>query len=181
MKMLVQRTPQGSEQPYNLADVKLYLRVDHGVEDAVIANAASSAAAELEHFAQIALLSTTIRATILNPNCDADFRLPVGPVDQSNSPSVSVDGIAFTDFEFVSGIRPLIFWGESWSNLRPTKLEIEYTAGFGGSVADIPNDIVQAVMDQTALHYDCRGLEEARLLTSAHFARIGARYRGVLT
>jgi uncharacterized phiE125 gp8 family phage protein len=180
MKMLVHRTAVGTALPFILADLKLFIRVDHDVEDAAITNMGNTAAAEIEQFAQIALLTQTIRVTIFDPRPENGLTLPVGPVDDGDVPTVTIDGEAFTDFALVGGHRPYIRWLASYHDLTPSRITIEYQAGFGAAASDIPPDLAQAIMDQAALHYDGRSPMDARsLTTSPHMARVGARYRGV--
>lgn len=91
-----------------------------------------------------------------------------------------IDGDAFSAFDFVGGNRPYIRWLASYHDLTPSRMTIEYQAGFGTAASDIPEDLAQALMDQAALHYDGRSPMDAKsLTTSPHMARIGARYRGV--
>lgn len=182
MKMLVHREAVATADPFNLDLVKQHLRILHDDEDLSLINMAHTAAAEIEHFAQIALLTQTIRVTVFNPDQTSSWvKLPIGPADEDNTPTVTVDGEPFTAFTFAGGGRPSINWGVSWYDLPPPdRLNIEYTAGFGDTAADIPRDLAQAVMDQTALHFDARSPMDRRdLTTSPHMARIGARYRGV--
>lgn len=182
MKMLTHRVPTVDTLPAALAQAKAHARVDHDEDDAALELMIATAAAELEHFAQIALLTQTIRVTIFDPDTGRDWlRLPIGPADEDSPPSVLVDGVAFTDFDFVGGNRPGIRWGATWSEIaNPTRVTIEYTAGFGDTAADVPADLAQAVLDQAALHYDARSpMSRRELTTSPHMARIGARYRGV--
>jgi uncharacterized phiE125 gp8 family phage protein len=181
MKMLVHRVPADSAEPFVLDDVKDHVRVQDGTEDAAIRRMAWTAAQEIEQFAQIALLTQTIRVTIFDPSpLEYHLRLPIGPVDDDATPTVTVDGAAFTDFAFVGGMRPYIRWLASYHELTPDRINIEYTAGFGATASAIPPDLAQAITDQAALHYDGRSPMDARsLTTSPHMARIGARYRGV--
>jgi hypothetical protein len=180
MKMLVHRIAGGVTSPFNLADLKSHLRVDDDAEDNAIQNCGWAAAAEFEHFAQIAILNQTIRVTIFDLGTPEGLDLPIGPVAENVTPTVTIDGASFTDFHFVEGTHPFIRWGDTYFDQRPDRLTIEYQAGFGTAATDIPPDIAQAVMDQAALHYDARSPMNARsLTTSPHMARVGARYRGV--
>lgn len=180
MKMLVNRISKNSALPFSLELVKAHLRVDGHDDDASIAFMALAAAREVEDFAQIALLTQTIRVNIFNPRQECSLNLPIGPVSDDDVPTVTIDGEAFTSFEFVGGKRPSIRWLASYYDLTPSRMTIEYKAGFGEALASIPHDIAQAVMDQTALYYDVRSPMDAKMLTrSPHMARIGARYRGV--
>ena len=180
MKMLVHRTPVATGAPFDLDAIKAHVRVDDGSEDAALTNIGHTAAAEIEHFAQIALLRQTIRVTILGPHLDDTLYLPVGPSMLGEEPTVSLNGQPFTDFLYFHFTRPVIAWGETYFATVPQRLDIEYQAGFGDTPAKIPPDLAQALMDQAALHFDGRSPMSAKeLTTSPHMARIGARYRGV--
>ena len=180
MKMLVQRTAGGATLPFGLDDLKLHLRVPDDAEDTAIQNIGETAAAEIEQFAQIALLTQAVKVTIFNPASDEGLSLPIGPVADAATPTVTIDGEAFTAFDFAGGIRPFIRWQDAFFDLTPELMVIEYDAGFGTTAADIPADLAQALMDQAALHYDGRSPMDAKsLTTSPHMARVGARYRGV--
>lgn len=180
MKMLVHRTPGGAALPFVLDELKLHLRAPDDSEDTAITNMGKTAAAEIEQFAQIALLTQTIRVTIFNPGQDYGLRLPIGPVAEDEIPTLMIDGVAFTAFDFAYGDRPYIRWLADYFDLTPSRMIIEYQAGFGAAASDVPPDLAQALMDQAALHYDGRSPMDAKsLTTSPHMARIGARYRGV--
>lgn len=180
MKMLVHRTSDGAALPFDLDALKLHLRVADDAEDTAIQNIGETAAAEIEHFAQLALLTQTIRVTIFDPAKESGLRLPIGPADEDATPTVTLDGAAFTGFDFVSGNRPYLRWQDGYFELTSSRMTIEYQAGFGASASDIPPDLAQALMDQAALHYDGRSPMHAKsLTTSPHMARVGARYRGV--
>ncbi|WP_334061375.1 head-tail connector protein [Limimaricola cinnabarinus] len=180
MKMLAHRTPISGALPVSLDAVKAHLRVDGSDDDAAIINIAHAAAAELEQFAQIALLNQTIRVTIFQPDPSGYFFLPIGPAKDDSATTVSIDGEPFTDFEFLGGNRPSIRWLGGFHDMRPDRITIEYQAGFGAEATAIPHDIAQAVMDQAALHFDGRSPMDPKMLaTSPHMARVGARYRGV--
>lgn len=180
MKMLVHRTAGGAVLPFVLDDLKLHLRVPDDAEDAAIQKIGETAAAEIEQFAQIALLTQTIRVTIFNPSYGYGLSLPIGPVADADIPTVTIDGEAFTAFEFAGGNRPYIHWLADYYDMIPSRMTIEYQAGFGAAATDVPSDLAQALMDQAALHYDGRSPMDAKsLTTSPHMARVGARYRGV--
>jgi uncharacterized phiE125 gp8 family phage protein len=180
MKMLVHRAPAGAALPFDLDDLKLHLRVSDDSENDAIQCIGQTAAAEIEQFAQIALLSQTIAVTVFNPSRESGLCLPIGPVSDGDTPTITIDGEAFTAFDFVSGNRPYVWWHVDFHALTPERLDIEYQAGFGDAASDIPQDLAQALRDQAALHYDGRSPMDAKsLTTSPHMARIGARYRGV--
>jgi uncharacterized phiE125 gp8 family phage protein len=180
MKMLVHRTPSVEGPPFDLESLKLFMRVDHDIEDSLIEEMGRTAAAEIEKFAQIALLNQTIRITLFDPSLGNGLSLPIGPVALDHTPTVTIEGVSFTDFDFEGGIRPYLRWQSDWSfsTSSPARVVIEYEAGFGEAASSIPPDLMQALKDQTAMHYEGRGPDDIRA-TSPHMARIAARYRGV--
>ena len=180
MKTHVQRLSVGTALPFDLELVKGHIRVDADDDDAAITNMAHASAAEIEQFAQIALLNQTIKVTLLDPALDRILSLPIGPVAPDTVPTVTIEGEAFTAFTFFPGNRPCIWFKPEHRHSTPSQVTIEYLAGFGADASSIPHDLAQALMDQAALHYDGRSPMDARsLTTSPHMARIGARYRGV--
>lgn len=177
MKMFVQRTPSSAEAPFTLPDIKTHLRIDYDDDDSALENIGWTAAAEIEQFAQIALVFQTITVTIFNPVQADGITLPIGPLAAGQEPNVSVDGQVIAGLEIVSGIHPYIRWPLP---LCAERVVIAYQAGFGPAVGDIPRDLTQALLDQAALHYDGRSPMDAKsLTTSPHMARVAARYRGV--
>lgn len=183
MKMMVHRTAISEANPFDIDAVKAYLRIIENDEDISIENIAHAAAAEIEHFAQIALLTQTIQVTIFDPGplTGVGLTLPIGPVAVNAVPSITVDGQDFTAFEFAGGPRGHIHWLRSiYCDTPPSRVSIEYEAGFGPTAADIPRDLAQAVMAQSSIHFDVRSEMETKTVTrSPHMARIAARYRGV--
>ncbi|WP_415184690.1 head-tail connector protein [Phaeovulum sp.] len=180
MKMLVHRIANGTASAVALHTAKNHMRVSHNDDDAAIAIMIDAATAEIEQFAQIALLNQTIRVVIFDPAIECSLTLPIGPTADDTVPTVTIDGEPFTAFTFEGGARPYIRWRAPFYELLPDRLTIEYQAGFGASEQDVPRDLAQAVMDQAALYYDGRSPMGAKsLTTSPHMARIAARYRGV--
>ncbi len=180
MTMLVQREPTTENKPYVLADVKAHARVTHSHEDGLFDTMAAQSAFEIEQFAQIALLFQTISVTLIDPQGERGLFLPIGPVIGDTKPTVTIDGVAFEAFEFVSGVRPYIRWTQSMAWGAIGRINVEYQAGFGATADAVPADLAQAISDQAVLLYDARGQINARSLTSSpHLARVGARYRGV--
>lgn len=181
MTMLVQRAAGSNELPFALEDLKAHLRVDFEDDDAAIIDIGKTAAAEIEQFAQIALLSQTVTVTLIGPDlADGFMRLPIGPVFDGGELQVTADGVGLETMLILSGLRPVLYWMDDLNNLAPHQVTISYRAGFGELASHVPSDLAQALKDQAALHYDGRSPMDAKsLTTSPHMARIGARYRGV--
>lgn len=182
MKMIVHRDPVSEAEPFVTDDVRSALRLEPD-ESELVAEAnriALAAAMDVEGFAQIALLTQSIRVTIFEPRQEYATRLPIGPVAQDHVPTVTIDGEPFTAFEVEGGNRAYLRWLAPYYELTPSRMVITYTAGFGDTAQHIPSDLAQAVLDQVALLFDGRSPVDAKHLTSSpHMARIGARYRGV--
>ena len=180
MRMLVQRTAISPNAPFTLPELKEYTRIDIDDDDVTLNKMGYAAVAEVEHFAQVALLSQAIRVTILDMVHGAGLTLPIGPVAEDGAATVTIDGQPFTGFDLVTGTRPYLNWPASIRGKASARVVIEYQAGFGDDAEDIPEDLSQAVLDQVALIYDERAPSEAKTLArSSHLARVGARYRGV--
>lgn len=180
MKMLVQRTSISANAPFLLDDLKQYARVDGDDETLSLNKMGWAAVAEVEHFAQVALLTQTIRVTIFDLVHDAGLTLPIGPMADDATATVTIGGQPFTGFDLVTGTRPYLSWPASIRGTASARVVIEYPAGFGSEPGDVPDDLSQAVLDQVALIFDERAPREAKTLArSSHLARVGARYRGV--
>lgn len=183
MKVLVDRLATSAALAFVLDDLRHYLRItpDMGnTDDAELSRLGRAAAAEVEQFAQVALVDQTIRVTILDLVHGDNLALPVGPVADGAAVTVTMDGQPFTGFDLVTGPRPYLIWAASIRGKASARLVIEYPAGFGSAASDVPPDLAQAILDHAALTFDARAPSEAKVLArSPHLARVGARYRGV--
>ena len=177
--MSVQPIPApGNDDWSDTAQAREWTRVnfDEDEENIEFARMAEAVAIEAEAYAEIALLTQTIR--ILLPSWPrGQLRLPVIPILNLDSVSVTINAQPWADILIGSGSRPLLM---ICGNPPPGVVVIEYQAGFGPKVADIPADIRQAMIDQVALLYDARGAVEAKDITlPPQFIRVLGRYRGV--
>lgn len=138
---------------------------------------ADAAVCEAEDLAQIALRSQAVRVTLDGWPRTHSLPLPIGPLLDWDSVTVTADGQPFEDFTTMTGTRPTLrFTGQ-----RPCgQIVIEYVAGYGETAEAIPEDLRLAVMDQAACYYDARGaVDQKTQALSPHFARIIGRRRGV--
>ncbi|WP_320176720.1 hypothetical protein [Roseovarius pacificus] len=152
MKMLTHRSAISKAPPVSLSTVMERTSVEFDGGDPELTDLIKAAAAEIEEFANIAFLTQTIRMMIFDPEQKSGLRLPIGPVAVDHVPTVTIDGEAFTAFKFIGGLRPSIHWQACYYDLTPSRIMIEYQAGFGSSHGDIPQDLVQTIIDQTELH-----------------------------
>lgn len=182
MKMHVHRSIIATGSPVSLQALKAYIRVTHDDEDLLILKMGLAAAAEIESYAQIALLHQTINVTIFYPVLRLGMNLPIGPAPQDAAATMTLDGEPFTDFSFAGGNRPYVEFTPSSFHLNPKRLTISYPAGFGEDHSSIPIDLAQAIQHQVSIYYDGRSQgkdDPVAVSISGNMARIGARYRGV--
>lgn len=177
--MTVHRAPV-TMLPVTIEDLTEHLRLtpDDGRQLLEAQIMAEAAAAEIEHHAQIALLSQEITVTLDEWPRHEAVRLPIGPVLRGAPYTAQ-----FGDFD-LSILAPRYGRAPGFrldaAEWCSGPLSISYTAGFGPSPSDVPADLRLAIMDQAAAYYDARGaLEGAVQALSPHTARIAARYRGV--
>lgn len=177
--MSIERIPApGNDDWSDTAEAREWARVnfDTDEENIEFVRLAEAAAIEAEAYAEIALLTQSIR--ILLPSWPrGHVRLPVIPILNRDSVNVTINAHPWADILIGTGSRPLLM---ICGNPPPGVVVIEYKAGFGAKVADIPADIRQAMIDQVALLYDSRGAVAAKDITlSPQFIRVLGRYRGV--
>lgn len=177
--MIVQRLERPLNAVIALPDLKAHVRVLADEFDHELTAMAATAVAEAEDFAQLALLSQALRVTLTEWPLGPVLALPIGPMLDAGSVTVTVtvNGAAFEGFTALTGPRPALILTAP----RPCgPVMVEYIAGYGETAAAIPEDLRHAVMDQAAAYFDARGSVDAkRVSLSPHFARILGRYRGV--
>lgn len=175
--MIVQRTPLSAVNPFVLADVQRHLRVTDADMMAESQAFALAAVKEFEAYAQVALIDQTITVTLEEDIRRALLQLPIAPMIDPLSVTVVADGVAFAAFAVIAGQRPAL----RFTDVKPCGLVvIQYKAGFGPAVTDVPQDIKLAIADQAAAYFDQRGAADGKTVAmSPHMARIAARYRRV--
>lgn len=176
--MIVERLNALSVLPFDPVKLATHCRVDGAAGQAEVTDHGKVAAAELEQVAQLALFNQTIRVTLEGWTRGATLALPVAPMLDPMSATVTVDGQDFDGFAVVTGNRPTL----RLTSCLPAcdVIVIEYLAGFGDELADLPADLVHAVMDQASAYYDARGIGDGKSNgMSPHMARTVARYRRV--
>jgi uncharacterized phiE125 gp8 family phage protein len=182
--MQTDRTPRASFGAVSTQALIEYLRID-AADLAEAQDMASAAAAEIEAYTGLALLTQEIVATTDEPVCDRILALPVGPVLPGAVATLEVVEEDGTTTPVTSG-----FWLEAgrYPRLRfaapppAGRLRITYEAGYGDDHFAVPVDLAQAVLAQTAALYDQRGsCGHGRMVNSLApaTARIAARYRRV--
>ena len=178
MKISVKRgEPVGN--PVLVSEVKEHLRIDHHEENEHLLRIAQAAVQQFEHLGQVAVIKQQIEVTAINPVYH--FPLPIGPLSDIASLTVTADGVQQLNLEMAPGFSrdTIILWclhdvpeGAVW--------KFQYMAGLAEDRSTVPADIKLAIMDQAALLYDGRApFHRKDLEYSPHMVRIAARYRGV--
>jgi len=175
--MNVERILRSSEPALDLKAAKDHTRVLFDDDDADFVNAIDAVAREAEDYGQIALINQKIRATLPCWPRTMSLSLPIAPLLDWSTVTVTAAGEVFDDFAVMTGRRPAL----RLSGPRPQgEIVIEYVAGFGDAASDIPGDLRKALLDQVSVYYDTRGAVDKQAVSlSPHFARILGRYRGV--
>ena len=164
----------------SLAEAKGHARVDGDDEDTGLSTMLLAATYEFEGQAQIALLERTVKLRLDGWPDDGRIWLPVGPVLEDATATVTADGAAVTGFSLLPGRYGEIALDTGvTAELAAALIEIEYPAGFGAAASDIPADIRHAILDQVAALFDNRGGYTAKDYPVSHaMLRIAAKHRG---
>ena len=175
--MLIERSAPAATDPVDTAALFAFVRVEDQQLQAEASRIALAAAAELEKYAQLALFDQTIRVTLDCWPRSAVFALPVAPLNDALSVTITVAGQPFDAFAITVGLRPAV----RCTGDKPSgEVVITYAAGFGVAPADLPHDLRLAIMDQVAIAFDLRGTADGKTNgMGAQAARIAARYRRV--
>ena len=174
--MIVERLNQIAAPDW-IARAKDHLRVSDDAQAPLIQTMIAATVTELEQYGQLALLTQSIRVSLDRWPCADWLALPIAPVINAGSVVITADGVPFTSFVVMTGLRPAV----RLTDARPDGvIVIGYSAGFGVNAAAIPADLSHAILDQVLVLFDERGRVDAKSNgMSAHMARIVARYRRV--
>lgn len=175
--MIIERLSRPNALAFDLSEAKSHAHVTDDFEDFDFARMIEAATREAEEYAQIALLSQYIRVVLPCWPRALTISLPITPLLDWSTVTVTANGVGFDDFSVITGQRPAL----RLSAGRPAgEVIIDYQAGYGDQAGDIPADLRHALLDQIATYYDARGAVDRSTITlSPHFARIVGRLRGV--
>jgi uncharacterized phiE125 gp8 family phage protein len=178
--MLYTRTLIGTAKAVPLYALQSFVRIDDPCEIDTLQAMGDTAAAEIEAYADLALITQTITTTT-GQWPGQDVALPVGPVAPGTIPTVVVIEADGTTTPVADG-----FWLETgrWPVLHFTttpggRLSITYQAGYGATAADIPPDIAHSITDLAARLWDQRGVDDGAATLPPAASRIMARHRRV--
>jgi uncharacterized phiE125 gp8 family phage protein len=168
-------------EPVSTAEARLFLRVDHAAEDALIASLIVAARETVEAFAGRALVTRRVRETRdkWDARAGGSLRLALAPVAAMHSiKAVNADG----SFATISGpvrIEDDRIWlaAPVAPALPLAGIEIEYDAGYGATAAHPPAALRQAVLLAVAGLYEHREGESSALAAARVLAAPHARVR----
>jgi uncharacterized phiE125 gp8 family phage protein len=155
--MLVERESGGLAA--SLAELKAYLRIETGAEDAVLAGLLRSAAALCEQFVGQWLVAREARETVAG---DGRWqRLSARPVLSIDSVTAA-DGAALAVGAYAIDVDAA---GDGWVRAmraeEPGVLAVRYRAGLAGEMNGLPEALRQGIVRLAADHYLARGNESA--------------------
>lgn len=152
-----------SQEPVSIADAKHWLRVEHAQDNDLIGALIVSARMLVEQTTRVLLLSQRWRITCVAALAGDGIELPLAPI-------LSVDQVRLQPLAGASFTLDAASWRldragdvarlELLSLTAATfdaRIEIDVTAGFGSSAADVPSPLIQAVRMLVARWYDHRG------------------------
>jgi uncharacterized phiE125 gp8 family phage protein len=159
-------TPPALE-PVLLADVKLFLKVEHDNDDDVIAALIAAARVHVEMQTRRALIDQTWRLT--RDVWPAGGRLPILPAPLKAVTAIRVfdaDGpphlLDVDDFDIDTASAPAVLAFGRGALRAPGRLaagiEIDITAGYGDAPEDVPEPLRQAIRMLAAHWYENRGV-----------------------
>ena len=164
----------------DVADAAEHARVWEADETDALAALALTATLELEAQASLALLTRTVELRLTGWPASGKIRLPIGPVQDGATATVTANGEPVIGAELLPGRHgELRLEAETAALLSEAEIVITYPAGYGATPGDVPADLRHAILDQVAALYDARGAADPRRMTAAPaFLRIAARHRG---
>jgi uncharacterized phiE125 gp8 family phage protein len=166
---IVDLAPPGAE-PLTLAQAKAHLKIDYSDEDALITSLIVTAREHLERATGLALIRRAMRLYL--------DRWPLtGPIEIAHGPVTAVDAVRIFDAEGAEGLADLtghVLDGRArparlWLKRRPETrgamngVEVDFTAGFGETGADVPDTLKRAMLTHVALMHGFRALISAEM------------------
>lgn len=156
-------TPPAAE-PLALADIKAHLRIDGTEEDGLLAGLIRVAREHLERATGLVLISQGWRLYL-------DDWPESGVLEISRGPVLSVEAVRSFDElgeenevalagHVLDGVRrPARLWLRERPAVRQAinGVEVDFTAGFGESAADVPDTLKRAMLVHAAHMYEFRG------------------------
>lgn len=153
----LRRVVHPAHEPISLAEAKLFLRIEHEAEDALIAGMITAAREAAETVLNISCITQRWQYEVRGCKTDTLY-LPHGPTIAVTELAVreqesTVWSIAAGDTYLLQGNRLTLLS----QRVALADLRITYDAGFGAGAADVPAVIRQALLQHIACLYETRG------------------------
>ena len=174
-------------EPLSLADAKLFLRVEHGDDDALIAALISAAREEVESATRRLLIRQNWRIVLDRWPASARVVSPVNPLAALTAARVlAADGtpaaLALSAFTLDIASVPGVIAFERVNVAEPGRsiagIELDVAVGYGETAATVPAPLIQAIRLLTARFYEHRDRIEGDKLPD-DVARLIAPFRVV--
>ncbi|MDX3973010.1 head-tail connector protein [Shinella sp.] len=155
-------------EPITLAEVKAHLRLDASDEDTLLADLMRAARVYLEGQTGLALIARTFRLYLDDWPQTRVIQIARGPVqtieavtvyDAAGAP-VEVDATGYVLDGTARPARParLVLPARPATERALNGIEIDFTAGFGESGAEVPDTLKRALLLHVAAMYELRGV-----------------------
>ena len=173
-------------EPLSLAETKLFLRVAHDDDDAVIAALIAAARGHVEALTRRALLLQTWRLVLDAWPADGRVSPRIGPLRTLVAARV-FDAAGTTHAvdtqSFVLDAAANVIASPCWALPAPGRslagIELDVQCGFGATPADVPEPLRQAIRLLAAHWYENRALVGHATLLPAGVGALVAPYRGL--
>jgi len=174
-----------ASEPLTVSEVKDYIRVDDNIDDTVITNMIKSARLWVENYTNRSLLNRTLKYSIdyideveqplwEGVRVGPDMTMRRRYLQLPRPPVVSVSSVKYfsdddTETVFASSkyyvdnarepARIVLRNGETWPTaLRVANaIEVTYVSGYGANRTDVPEALIQGIMQTIAFYYENRG------------------------
>ena len=146
-----------ASEPLSVAEAKLFLRIEHSADDALITRAIAAAREAAEHYVRAALLPQTWEYTVANPY-RREVRLPFGPAQSITSITATDDTgaastLATTQYALSVDGSMVMFT----TTPSAARLAIRYSASMAANAANLPALIKQGMLHHIAAMLEQRG------------------------
>lgn len=174
---LLTRVAAPADEPLTLAEAKLYLRVDHDIEDLLINDLIVTARLTAEEWLKRSLVTQSWKLAYdaCLPECVA---LPMGPVNGITSVTVvnrdNTTQLIDSENYYLNAAKDTLMFDSAVIGFR---IEIVYSTGFGAGPA-VPRPIKQGMLAHIASMYDHRAEPEYAALP-AQAISFYSPFRGV--
>jgi uncharacterized phiE125 gp8 family phage protein len=155
-------------EPVTLAELRQFLRLDNGSEDALLIGLIKAARETLEQQSGLALITQTWR---LYADCwprHGLIKIAKYPLRSIVSVTAYQDdgtpvALAQDSIHLNGSTRPARLYLAAPSHAALSGLEIDFEAGFGEAGTDVPDALRHAIMTLVAHWYEFRGVFDASL------------------